>query len=104
MAFTTNYALVFCAAMYALFSLGMQPIENSLIAALTPTRWRSVGLAVKFVLNFGIGSTVIYLIGPIKAAYDLEGVYVFLAGVALLLVSSIIVLIIASRGHASIRN
>ena len=104
MAFTTNYVLAFCAAMYALFSLGMQPIENSLIAALTPTRWRSVGFAVKFILNFGVGSLVIYLIGPIKDAYSLEGVYVFLAGVAFLLVCSIIVLVIASRGHASIRN
>lgn len=104
MAFATNYALAFCAAMYALFSLGMQPIENSLIAALTPTRWRSVGFAVKFVLNFGVGSTVIYLIAPIKSTYDLQGVYIFLAGIALLLVLSIIALIVASRGHANIRN
>ena len=104
MAFTTNYWLALCAAMYIFFGLGMQPVENSLIAALTPSRWRSTSYAVKFVLNFGIGSTVVYLIGPIKNAYSLETVYVFLSGVTLLLVTSIVVMLAASRNVATIRN
>jgi MFS family permease len=104
MAFATDYALVFCAAMFVVFNLGMQPIENSLIAAFTPTRWRSTGFAVKFILNFGVGSTVVYLIGVVKTHYSLETVYVFLAGVAFLLVSSIIGLVVVSRRVRHIRN
>ncbi len=104
MAFTTDYLLAICAALYILFSLGMQPIENSLIAAFTPTRWRSTGFAVKFILNFGIGSTVVYMIGYVKTRHTLETVYVFLAGVALLLVLSIVWLIVFSRRVPKVTN
>jgi MFS family permease len=104
MAFTSNYLLALCAAGYAFFNFGSQPLENSLIAALTPSRWRSTGFAVKFILNFGIGSSVVYLIGVVKRAYSLETVYVFLAGVAFLLVSSILVLIAASRKTGPLKN
>jgi MFS family permease len=104
MAFTTNYWLALCAALYAFFSLGMQPVENSLIAALTPSRWRSTSYAVKFILNFGVGSSVVYIIGPVKSAFSLETVYVFLSGVTLLLVLNIVVLLVASRKIHSLRN
>ena len=82
----------------------MQPIENSLIAALTPDRWRSTSYAIKFTLNFGVGSLVVPLIAPIKQAYSLEMVYVFLAGVVFLLVTSIVVLLFASRRIPEVRN
>jgi MFS family permease len=104
MAFTTNYLLAICAAVYVFFSLGMQPIENSLIAALTPSRWRSTSYAVKFILNFGIGSSAVYLIGAVKNAFSLETVYVFLAGATTLLVSTVVVLLVASRRLEAVRN
>jgi MFS family permease len=104
MAFAGNYLLALCAAVYAFFSLGMQPIENSLIAALTPHKWRSTSYAVKFILNFGVGASVVYIIGPIKNAFSLETVYVFLAGATGLLVLSIVALTVASRRVPSIRN
>jgi MFS family permease len=104
MAFTGNVALVACAVFYEFFSLGMQPIENSLIAALTPDRWRSTSYAIKFTLTFGVGSLVVPLIAPIKQAYSLEMVYVFLAGVVFLLVTSIVVLLVASRRVKEVRN
>ena len=104
MAFTTNFALAACAAAYVFFSLGMQPVENSLIAALTPERWRSTSFAVKFILNFGVGASVVYLIGPIKRAYSLETVYVFLAAATLLLVSAIVALVVSSRRLQTVRN
>jgi len=75
-----------------------------LIAALTPTRWRSTSYAIKFVLNFGVGASVVYIIGPVMNAFSLETVYVFLAGVTLLLVANIVVLLLASRNVPSIRN
>jgi MFS family permease len=104
MAFTTDFLLAFCAGMYVVFSLGMQPIENSLVAALTPARWRSTGFAIKFVLVFGVGATVVYWIGIVKTRYSVEAIYVFLAGIAFLLVLSIIALIVASRRVRYIRN
>ena len=104
MAFTDNYLLAICAAAYVFFSLGMQPIENSLIAALTPHRWRSTSYAVKFILNFGVGASVVYVIGAVKAAYSLETVYVFLSGFTFLLVLSALILLLASRRIPSIRN
>jgi MFS family permease len=104
MAFTGEVWLVACAAGYELFALGVQPIENSLIAAMTPERWRSTSYAVKFVLNFGVGASAVHLIGPVKEAYSLEGVYVFLAGVVFLLVLSVVALMIASRAIPAVRN
>ncbi len=104
MAWTTDYVLAACAAMYVFFSLGMQPIENSLVAALTPARWRSTSFAIKFILVFGVGATAVHLVGKVKAAYSLEAVYVFLAAVAFLLVSSILGVIIASRKIHRIQN
>jgi MFS family permease len=104
MAFTTDYLLAICAGLYVFFSLGMQPIENSLIAALTPRKWRSTSYSVKFILNFGVGASAVYIIGAVKTAYSLESVYVFLAGVTALLVLSIIILNMATRGVSSVRN
>jgi MFS family permease len=104
MAFTSDYLLAICAGAYVVFALGMQPVENSLVAALTPARWRSTGFAVKFILVFGVGAISVYLVGIVKAAYSLRAVYVFLGVVAFLLVLSIIGLIIASRHVSDIRN
>jgi len=104
MAFTGNAVLVACAVGYEFFSLGMQPIENSLIAGMTPDRWRSTSYAVKFMLTFGVGAFAVQLIAPIKQSYSLEMVYVFLAAVVFLLVSSIAALIVASRKIPAVRN
>ena len=55
-------------------------------------------------LNTGVGSSVVYIIGPVKSAFSLETVYVFLSGVTLLLVLNIVVLLVASRKIHSLRN
>mgnify|MGYP001267708838 CR=1 FL=1 len=104
MAFSGDVVLVACAIAYEFFSLGMQPIENSLIAAMTPERWRSTSYAVKFLLTFGVGAGAVHMIAPIKQAHSLEMVYVFLAGVVFLLAMSVVVLILASRKIPSVRN
>jgi len=104
MAFVDDVLLAVCAGLYVMFSLGMQPIENSLVAALTPSRWRSVAFAVKFILTFGVGASSVYLVGFVKTTWSLEAVYIFLAGIALLLVLSIIGLVAASRHVPRIRN
>lgn len=104
MSVTSNYALAVCAAIYAFFSLGMQPIENSLIASLTPQRWRSTSFAVKFILNFGVGASAVYLVGAVKRAYSLGSVYWFLAGSTAMVVIAAVVLRVASRKLQSVRN
>lgn len=104
MAFTSEMALVLSAVLYGFFSFGMQPVENSLIAGITSARWRSTSFAVKFLLNFGIGSTAVHIIAPIKTRYSVEMVYAFLGGVVFLLALSAAAMILASRRVPPIRN
>ena len=90
--------LVASAAVYIFFSLGMQPIENSLVAKFTPNKWRSTGYGIKFILVFGVGSLAVYLVGWIKDAWNLETVYFFAGGSIVVLVITIVYLIWISRG------
>lgn len=103
MGFLSDTLLVIAAGLYIFFSLGMQPIENSLVAAFTPGRWRSTSYGIKFILTFGIGSIAVYIAGWIKDAWDLSAVYYFISAVIASLVILILWLIRYSRG-ASIRN
>jgi len=98
MGLVSQELLVLSAGMYIFFSLGMQPIENSLVAKYTPSRWRSTGYGIKFILVFGIGAMAVYLVGWIKAAWSLSAVYLFAGGLVSLLVLAISILIWVSRG------
>jgi MFS family permease len=77
--------LVSAGAVFVFFSLGMQPIENSLFARFTPPRWRATGYGIKFVLTFGVGAFAVRLIESAKTAGDLSLVLLYLAGVVALL-------------------
>ena len=44
------------------FLLGMQPLENTLVAGLTPVRMRSSAYGMKFILTFGVGAVSVKLI------------------------------------------
>ena len=103
MGIVSEQLLVISAAIYVFFSLGMQPIENSLVAKFTPSRWRSTGYGIKFILVFGVSSFTVYLVGWIKALWNLEAVYFFAGGAVALLVITIMYLIWTSRG-VSCRN
>jgi len=98
MGLVSQELLVISAGIYIFFSLGMQPIENSLVARYTPSRWRSTGYGIKFILVFGIGSLAVYLVGWIKEAWSLGAVYLFAGGLIALLLLSIALLIRVSRG------
>jgi MFS family permease len=89
--------LVISAVIYIFFALGMQPIENSLVAKFTPHKWRSTGYGIKFILTFGVGSTAVYFIGWIKEAWGLNAVYFFSGGIVVLILLFIIFLILSSR-------
>jgi len=86
------------AGLVAFFTLGMQPIENSLVALLTPARWRSLSYGVKFVIVFGAGSLSVKLVSLVQGAVGLDRVVLLLAGYLLMVIAMIAVLLSLSRG------
>jgi FSR family fosmidomycin resistance protein-like MFS transporter len=80
---TSELPLVISASLFAFFALGMQPIENSLFADLTPDHWRSRAYGLKFTLTFGIGSTAVVMVRQVGDASGFIGVYQVLMGVVL---------------------
>ena len=103
MGLLASWPRLLVASLYSFFSLGMQPVENSLFAALTPNRWRSTAYGLKFVFTFGLGSTAVFLVRGVAEASSLSAVYLVLAGVGLALVSFIGLLIVLTWGRV-IRN
>lgn len=91
------------ASVYVFFALGMQPIENSLVAKLTPPAWRSTSYGIKFVLAFGIGAFAAPLVERVEATGGWSGVYVVLTGTVTLLVAGAALLFFVSR-RESISN
>jgi len=88
-AITHDLPLLVLAGTFTFFSLGMQPIENSLFASLTPERWRSTGYGLKFICTFGVGSVAVWLVTGIQPVYGLSRVFVALAAVVVLLLVAI---------------
>lgn len=72
--YASGWVVVIGTLGFAFFTLGMQPIENSLYAMLVPPRWRSMGYGVKFTLGFGIGSLAVFIIGSVEPLRGLDGV------------------------------
>lgn len=103
MAFSSEGMLVLAAAVYVFFALGIQPIENSLIAWFTPVKWRSTGFGFASVLIFGVGSLAIYLVGWIKESWSLGAVYYVSGGMIALIIIGITALISITKGM-SFRN
>jgi MFS family permease len=103
MRFVEGPLLIFAAGGFVLFSLGMQPIENSLVAVLTPPRWRSVSYGIKFTLVFGAGSLAVYFVSFVDGRWGLDAVIFLLAAFLAGVLSMIGVLLFASR-DISIRH
>ncbi|HDQ13757.1 MAG TPA: MFS transporter [Sediminispirochaeta sp.] len=82
-----SWLLIPATGLFALFLLGMQPIENSLVAFLTPARWRSVGYGLKFTIVFGAGSFGVKIVSFVEESYGMAAVmwfnFVTLLGVVL---------------------
>lgn len=95
--------LILAAAIYIFFSLGMQPIENSLVAVFTPARWRSTAYGVKFILTFGVGAFAVHAVGWIGETWNLATIYFFVAGVIAAFLLMILYLIRVSQKTA-VRN
>jgi MFS family permease len=91
-------ALVGTAALFVFFSLGMQPIENSLFAHFSPPRWRATGYGVKFVLTFGVGALAVQMVQHVQVGGGLSVVFLYLGAVVAVLVATCALLLVASAG------
>ena len=98
MAYGTEQLLFAASAVYVFFALGIQPIENSLIAKFTPRRWRSTGYGFASVLIFGVGSLSIYLVGWVKDTWHLGIVYIFSGIMIIVIIAGIVLLMRITRG------
>ena len=103
MAFLSDQYLVVAAAAYVFFALGIQPIENSLIATFTPPRWRSTGYGLAAILIFGVGALAVFLVGWVSTRWSLGTAYLFSGALLLLIVVNIAFLFGATRGR-ELRN
>ncbi|MDE0884427.1 MAG: MFS transporter [Myxococcota bacterium] len=96
---TTQWPLLVASSIYAFFALGMQPIENSLFAVLTPERWRSTAYGLKFVLTFGVGSSAVWMVRSVAESQGWHAVYGVLTWVVVALIGSVVGLCFATRGR-----
>jgi MFS family permease len=86
MALAQDHILVGLAVIFFFFLLGMQPIENTLIATFTPKRFHHSAYGAKFILTFGVGALAVKVVAAIEAACDIETVFFSLSlmvGIAL---------------------
>lgn len=91
-AFATDLPLVLAVFAYIFFAIGMQPVENSLVAALTPVAWRGRAYAGKFVLSFGVGAMGSYIVGWVSPYGGLGASLATAAGFELVLIAAIVVI------------
>lgn len=92
MSMTSNMPLVIFAMIHSFFLLGMQPLENTLVARLSPPELHSSAYGLKFILTFGVGALSVKLVSFIKETYGFGGVYIGLALVSTTLVCVIVLL------------
>ncbi len=97
MAYTTDFTLLLVTMGYMLFLLCMQPIENTLVAYLTPDKLRHSAYGTKFILTFGVGAFAVHIVGWIKQAWSLSAVFVATAFISIGIVLFILLLRLVTR-------
>lgn len=95
-AVTTEIPLIALAIVYLFFLLGMQPIENTLVANFTPKHFHHSAFGLKFILTFGVGALAVLMAKSIQESWGIEKVFTALGGISIMLVSVILVLIRAT--------
>ena len=93
MSMAVDLPLVGLGMVYFFFLLGMQPIENTLVARFAPRRFHHAAYGTKFILTFGVGSLAVKMVGAIKENASIEVVFGALGLISLLLVGMVLVLI-----------
>lgn len=98
-----NIPLIAVASIFIFFELGSQPVENSLIAAFTPSNVRATAYGLKFILVFGIGSFSLKVSQYLMKAHSFSAIFYLQTAVLLLFLVMLGLLIFLSRKE-SIRN
>jgi MFS family permease len=93
MAWTANVPLFAVSLVYLFFLLGMQPMENTLVARFSPPAFKHSAYGAKFVLTFGVGSLAVIAAGVVEAKWGISQVFSVVAAVTVLLAASIGLLI-----------
>ncbi|MBW2147912.1 MAG: MFS transporter [Deltaproteobacteria bacterium] len=93
MAVASDIPLVSLALFYFFFMLGAQPIENTLVARITPQRLHHSAYGTKFVLTFGVGALAVKLMGGIQRVWGIETAFPALGIISLALVGFVVLLI-----------
>src|SRR5690606_36870016 len=88
MTLLAGWPLVASAGLFVFFSLGMQPIENSLLAHYTPPRRRATIYGIKALCVFGVGSLAVWLVRWAIEFGGLTYAILCLAGVVMLVVAA----------------
>ncbi len=99
-----SWLMVPAAGLFVFFILGMQPVENSLVAFLVPPKWRSLGFGIKFTFGFGAGAFAVKLASIFESRFGLENAMkvnlLYLAGVII----CALLLLLAARGAPPFRH
>lgn len=93
MAIAHDLPLVVLSLIYFFFLLGMQPIENTLVARFTPQRFHHSAYGTKFVLTFGVGALAVKMVGGIQTTWGIESTFTALGIVSLVLLAAVVLLI-----------
>ena len=97
MAFSGNWSLIGMTVLYFFFLLGMQPIENTLVARYTPRRLHHSAFGTKFVLTFGVGALAVKIVAAIETRFYIEAVFIFIGAISVLAIGVILVLIFKTQ-------
>lgn len=97
MAISINLPLFVFTLIHSFFLLGMQPIENTLVARYTPPKLLSSAFGTKFVFTFGGGALSVKIIEYVRDVWGMEAIYFGLSGVSILLCGVILILIMNTR-------
>ena len=100
MSLLSGSVVLLMAGLFVLFALGMQPIENSLVAIVTPEKWRSVSYGVKFTIVFGGGSFAVGIISILLQSYSIKQTMVFLTFPLAAVIICAFLVIFATKGHS----
>jgi len=90
MAWFSDVPLIIVTMIYFFFLLGMQPIENTLVAKLAPAKFLHSAYGTKFILTFGVGALAVKMVAGIDLYWGMSMVYLIISGVSVLLVCCIL--------------
>lgn len=93
MAFFHDIPLLILVFLYTFFLIGMQPIENTLVALFAPRRLHHSAFGTKFVVTFGVGSLSVKMVEFVERHMGIEATFPVLGCVSMLLVGVILYLI-----------